>query len=403
MRYDFDREIDRRGTCATKWEFIQREDTALELERTDRFFGEGRTLPMWVADMDFPCPQPVIEALVTRATHGIYGYSSPSEAYIQSVIQWMKRRQGWEIAPESICIAPGVVPALCMLVQAFTHPGEGVLIQPPVYYPFAAAIERNGAHVVRNPLILEGGQYRMDFEDLERKAADPQVKMAILCSPHNPVGRVWEAEELRRFAEICRANDVLIISDEIHGDLIYPGRTFTPFAALGKALAEQAVICTAPSKTFNLAGLHMSNIIVPDPRLRQRFQQALLKNGLTGVNPFGLAACTAAYDEGEDWLEQVLEYLDGNLTALRQHLRHHVPQITLIEPQGTYLAWLDCRQLGLSRPALHRLMLERARVYLDEGHIFGEDGEGFERMNIACPRPVLREALDRIQQAVHSR
>ena len=403
MRYDFDREIDRRGTCATKWEFIQREDTALELERTDRFFGEGRTLPMWVADMDFPCPQPVIEALVTRATHGIYGYSSPSEAYIQSVIQWMKRRQGWEIAPESICIAPGVVPALCMLVQAFTHPGEGVLIQPPVYYPFAAAIERNGARVVRNPLILEGGQYRMDFEDLERKAADPQVKMAILCSPHNPVGRVWEAEELRRFAEICRANDVLIISDEIHGDLIYPGRTFTPFAALGKALAEQAVICTAPSKTFNLAGLHMSNIIVPDPRLRQRFQQALLKNGLTGVNPFGLAASTAAYDEGEDWLEQVLEYLDGNLTALRQHLRHHVPQITLIEPQGTYLAWLDCRQLGLSRPALHRLMLERARVYLDEGHIFGEEGEGFERMNIACPRPVLREALDRIQQAVHSR
>jgi len=403
MRYDFDREIDRRGTCATKWEFIQREDTALELERTDRFFGEGRTLPMWVADMDFPCPQPVIEALVTRATHGIYGYSSPSEAYIQSVIQWMKRRQGWEIAPESICIAPGVVPALCMLVQAFTRPGEGVLIQPPVYYPFAAAIERNGARVVRNPLILEGGQYRMDFEDLERKAADPQVKLAILCSPHNPVGRVWKAEELRRFAEICRANDVLIISDEIHGDLIYPGRTFTPFAALGKALAEQAVICTAPSKTFNLAGLHMSNIIVPDPRLRQRFQQALLKNGLTGVNPFGLAACTAAYDEGEDWLEQVLEYLDGNLTALRQHLRHHVPQITLIEPQGTYLAWLDCRQLGLSRPALHRLMLERARVYLDEGHIFGEEGEGFERMNIACPRPVLREALDRIQQAVHSR
>jgi cystathionine beta-lyase len=403
MRYDFDREIDRRGTCATKWEFIQREDTPLELERTDRFFGEGRSLPMWVADMDFPCPQPVTEALVTRAAHGIYGYSSACEAYFRSVVEWMKRRQGWEIAPESICIAPGVVPALCMLVQAFTRPGEGVLIQPPVYYPFAAAIERNGARVLRNPLVLEDGQYRMDYEDLERKAADPQVRLAILCSPHNPVGRVWEAEELRHFAEICRANDVLIISDEIHGDLVYPGRTFTPFAALGKALAEQAVICTAPSKTFNLAGLHMSNIILADPRLREQFQQALLKNGLTGVNPFGLAAVQVAYDEGDDWLDQLLEYLAGNVTALRQHLRQHVPQITLIEPQGTYLAWIDCRRLGLSRPALHNLMLERARVYLDEGHIFGEEGEGFERMNIACPRPVLREALDRIQQAVHAR
>lgn len=400
MRYDFDREIDRQGTDATKWEFIQREDTPLELERTDRFFGEGRTLPMWVADMDFPCPQPVIEALVTRAAHGVYGYSSASEAYFRSVVDWMKRRQGWEIAPESICLAPGVVPALCMLVQAFTRPGDGVLIQPPVYYPFAAAIERNGARVMRNPLILEDGQYRMDFEDLERKAADPQVRLAILCSPHNPVGRVWKPDELRRFAEICRANDVLIISDEIHGDLTYPGHTFTPFAALGGALADQAVICTAPSKTFNLAGLHLSNIIVPDSSLRRQFQSTLLKNGLTGLNPFSLVAARAAYEQGEDWLLQILDYLDGNLTALRQHLRQHVPQITLIEPQGTYLAWIDCRRLGLSRQALHSLMLERARVCLDEGHIFGEEGEGFERMNIACPRPLLTEALDRIREAV---
>ncbi len=400
MRYDFDREIDRQGTDATKWEFIQREDTPLHLERTDRFYGEGRTLPMWVADMDFPCPQPVIEALAGRVARGVYGYTSPSEAYFQSVIDWMKRRQGWEPSAESICISPGVVPALCMLIQTFTRPGEGVLIQPPVYYPFAAAIERNGAQVVRNPLILEDDRSRMDFADLERKASHPQVRLAILCSPHNPVGRAWELDELCRFAEICRANDVLIISDEIHGDLIYPGHTFTPFAALGGALADQAVVCTAPSKTFNLAGLHISNIIVPDPGLRQQFQGTLLKNGLTGVNPFSLVAVRAAYEQGEDWLGQVLDYLDGNLITLRQYLAQKMPQITLIEPEGTYLAWLDCRRLGLSRQELHDLMLNRARVYLDEGHIFGEQGEGFQRMNIACPRPLLPEALDRLRKAV---
>ena len=402
MRYDFDREIDRRGTDATKWEFIQREDTPLQLEPTDRFFGEGRRLPMWVADMDFPCPQPVLEALAERAAHGIYGYTSPSSAYFQSITEWMRRRQGWEVAAESICISPGVVPALCMLVQTFTQPGDGVLIQPPVYYPFGAAVELNGARIVPNPLLLENGRYRMDYTDLRRKAADPQVKLAILCSPHNPVGRVWEPDELRRFAEICQENNVLIIADEIHGDLIYPGHTFTPFAALGGRLAEQAVICTAPSKTFNLAGLLTSNIIVSDPDLRTRFQSTLLKNGLTGINPFSLVALQAAYTQGDEWLTQVLAYLNDNLSFLRRGLAQRLPEVGLIEPEGTYLCWLDFRRLGLSRQALHDLTLHRAGVYLDEGHIFGEQGEGFARMNIACPRPLLKEALNRLVQAIQA-
>jgi len=242
----------------------------------------------------------------------------------------------------------------------------------------------------------------MDYADLERKAADPQVKLAILCSPHNPVGRVWTAQELRRFAEICREHGVLVISDEIHGDLIYPGLSFASLATLGGELAEQAVICTAPSKTFNLAGLQTSNIIVSDPDLRSRFQGTLLKNGLTGINPFSLVALQAAYTQGDQWLTQVLAYLNDNLSYLRQVLARQLPQVRLIEPEGTYLSWLDFRQLGLSRQALHDLTLHRAGVYLDEGHIFGEQGEGFARMNIACPRPLLKEALNRLVQAVQA-
>jgi cysteine-S-conjugate beta-lyase len=402
MHYDFDREIDRRGTNSAKWESIQSEDDALQWEHTDRFFGQGRTLPMWVADMDFACPKPVVEALVARATHGIYGYTAPTDSYHQALIEWMRRRQGWEVSPEWICFSPGVVPALCMLVQAFTLPGEAVLIQPPVYYPFFSAIAKNGAIAVTSPLILEAGRYRMDYDDLARKAADPRVKMAILCSPHNPVGRVWSRAELQQFADICLEHDILIVSDEIHGDLILPGHSFTPFAALGSDLARQAVICTAPSKTFNLAGLHTSNIIVPDADLRALFQRTLDRNGIFDIGTFGMVALEAAYNHGEDWLSQVLEYLQGNVAFLRQYVTTHIPQISVIEPEGTYLVWLDCRKLGLGRLELKDLMLKRAKVYLDEGYIFGAEGEGFERINIACPRSVLAEALERIRDAVAS-
>jgi len=400
VNYDFDTEISRAGTNAAKWEFIQEGQDPHHMEHTDKFYGENRILPMWVADMDFPCPQRVVEALVARARHGIYGYTAPTDAYYSAVVSWMKRRQGWQVDPEWICITPGVVPALNMLVRTFVSPGEKVLIQPPVYHPFFHAIENNQAELAANALIYENGRYRMDYADLETKAKDPSVKLAILCSPHNPVGRVWSRDELLRFGDICLGNDVLVVSDEIHADLIYKGHTFTPWVSLGEAFAQHAVVCTAPSKTFNLAGLHTSNIVIPNAELRARFKKTLQSNGLVGIGPFGLVALEAAYTHGEEWLDQVLDYLEGNLHYLEDYVAHHIPRISVVRPEGTYLAWLDCRGLGLDKWALKHLMLNEARVFLDEGFIFGPEGEGFERINIACPRSILVEALERIREAM---
>jgi cystathionine beta-lyase len=400
MKYDFDAEVDRRDTNSLKWEFIQSEEDPLKCELTDRFFGEDRILPLWVADMDFPSPKPVVDALVARAQHGIYGYTMPTPAFYQAFVRWMQRRHGWEVAPEWICITPGALPALNMLVRAFVPPGDRVLIQPPVYYPFYSAIEDNGAEVALNPLIYEDGRYRMDFGDLEAKCGDPKVKMAIFCSPHNPVGRVWTEDELAHFGQICIDNDVLVVSDEIHSDLIFKGHTFTPFAKVSEAFAQSSITCNAPSKTFNLAGLHTCCIVIPNEELRSAFEGIVESNGMVTVGAFGAVALQAAYDHGEEWLGQLLEYLQGNLEYLEEYVAKHIPQLTVVPLEGTYLVWLDCRRLGLNKSELQQLMLEEARVYLDEGFVFGPEGEGFERMNIACPRAVLAEALERIRQAV---
>jgi cystathionine beta-lyase len=400
VKYDFDSEIDRKGTNASKWEFIQEGKDPHHRERTDKFYGENRILPMWVADMDFACPVPVVEALVTRAQHGIYGYTAPTDSYYRALKSWMKRRQGWEVDPEWVCITPGVVPALNMLIRTFVPPGEKVLIQPPVYHPFFHAIKNNQAELVANALVYDNGRYHMDFADLEGKAQDPAVKVALLCGPHNPVGRVWTRDELIRFGEICIENDVLIVSDEIHADLIYKGITFTPFACLGEDLFQNAIVCTAPSKTFNLAGLKTSNIVIPDEELRAEFKKTLQSNGLAGINTFGLVATEAAYNHGEEWLDQVLAYIEDNLNFLEVYVAQHIPQISVVRPEGTYLVWLDCRKLGLDKWELKDLMLREARVYLDDGFIFGPEGEGFQRMNIACPRSIVVEALERIREAV---
>ena len=400
MNYNFDVEVDRRDTNSVKWEFMKGGEDRPQLQHTHRFFGKNRTLPMWVADMDFISPRSVVDALTARAQHGIYGYTAPTQDFYQSVVRWMQRRHDWEIAPEWICISPGVVPALNMLVRAFVSPGDRVLIQPPVYRPFYRAIENNNAELALNPLVYEDGRYRMDIEDLEAKCRDPKVKMAILCNPHNPVGRVWTREELAQFGKICIDNGVLVVSDEIHGDLIYKGNIFTPFANANDSFSQNSIICTSPSKTFNLAGLQTSCVVIPNEDLRSSFNKVLQSNGLSGISVFGVVAVQAAYDHGEEWLVQLLEYIEDNLKYLEQYIAEHIPQLTVVRPEGTYLVWLDCHRLRLGKWELKQFMLEEAKIYFEEGFIFGPEGEGFERINIACPRAILVEALDRIRQTI---
>ena len=400
MPTNFDIEIDRRYTGSVKWEFAIDSEDPSQKSRIDACFGSNRVLPMWVADMDFPSPEPVIKALQKRAQHGIFGYTQPDQAYLEAVTGWMKKRHGWHVEESWIVTTQGVVPALHLLVRALTQPGDKILIQRPVYYPFFSAIEKNGCRIVSNSLVMTDGQYRMDYDDLETKAADPDVKLAILCSPHNPVGRVWTREEIQRFGHICLRNQVRVISDEIHGDLVYPGVTFSPFAVADSAFQENTVVCTAPSKTFNLAGLQTSNIFIPDTKIRQKFKESLLANGLFGLNPFGMTACRVAYEEGEPWLEDLLHYLKANLDALINFFDSEIPEIRVIHPEGTYLVWLDCRSLGLDKHQLRNLFLNQARVFLDEGSLFGPEGDGYERINIACPRSLLMEALERIVDAI---
>jgi cystathionine beta-lyase len=395
-QFDFDQEINREGTSSVKWEYHVHSGKAEFWEDTKANRGDDRLLPMWVADMDFRCPEPVIQALRDRVEHGVFGYSAKSAEYVQAVCDWFGHRHNWSVEPDWVLPIPGVVPALNVAVRAFTQPGDQVIVQRPVYYPFFRVSRNNGCEIVSNGLIYKDGQYSMDFDDLEKKAADPKAKMLILCSPHNPIGRIWTADELSRLAEICARHDVIVIADEIHCDLILPGNSFTPFATLGERAAQNTVICTAPSKSFNLAGLHSSNMIIPNPELRERFATAQAEQSLPGMTPFGIVATMAAYREGEPWLDAVLEYIAGNAQLVMDTFAEHEPRVKPILPQGTYLQWIDCRGLGLDKDALEDLMLNKAKIYFDEGYIFGEEGEGFERINLACPRPLLKQALDRM-------
>lgn len=402
MYVDFDSEIDREGTNSIKWEYHNHGGVSQPWDKASRRHGADRTLAMWVADMDFRCPEPVIQALRDRVEHGIFGYSNKTDSYFEAVTGWFARRQDWRIERDWIVSVPGVVPALNVVVRGFTQPGDRVIVQRPVYYPFFRVTNNNGAEVVSNGLVFENGSYRMDLEDLERKAADPKAKLLILCSPHNPMGKVWGADELRAVAEICARHGVLVVADEIHGDLLHPGVRFTPFATLGEAAANNCIVCTAPSKTFNLAGLHTSNIVIPNKAIRERYQQALAAQSLPGMSPFGIVATEAAYRDGEPWLDAVMQYVAGNARRMTEFLAAELPQFQVIQPEGTYLLWFDCRSLGLDQDALEDLMLNKAKIYFDEGYIFGPEGAGFERINIACPRPLLDEALVRMRDAVRA-
>lgn len=385
-KYDFDAIIERRHTNSVKW------DTN----------GNENILPMWVADMDFAAPPPVVEAIKKRAESGIFGYTFAPESYHEAVGEWLRKRHNMEVKAEWIKFGPGVVPALNMLIRAYTEPGDKVIIQKPVYYPFFSAIENNHRQIADNPLKFADGQYSMDFDDLESKAKDPQAKVLLLCSPHNPVGRVWTRAELTTLGDICLRNGVIVIADEIHQDLIYRGHRHTVFATINEAFAQNSVTCTAPSKTFNLAGLQTSSIIIPNERLRALYAAVLESNSLTRPNIFGMVALEAAYRYGEEWLEQLLDYLQGNRDYLMDFVAQKMPQIKVIKPQGTYLAWMDFRELGFRGKALENFMLNKANLWLDEGYIFGNAGDGFERINIACPRATLAKALNQLNSAVFS-
>ena len=389
MKYNFDEVIDRKNTDSMKW-------SASYLEQ---HFGSADCVPLWVAYMDFRTAQPVIDAVTERAGHGIYGYALAGDEFYEAVIKWQKRRNGWEVKKEWIVFSPGVVPALWHIVRTFCSPGEKVILQSPVYYPFYKVIEDNGCQVINNRLINNGGRYEMNFEELERQAEDSSVKMMILCSPHNPVGRVWTKEELRRVSEICFANDVLLVSDEIHSDLVFRPNVHTPAASLSEELMMNTITCMAPSKTFNLAGVQVSDVIVPDRRLRRRLAGSLKSAGVM-PNVFGLAAQTAAYNEGEEWLEQLLEYLAGNLDFMENFITSELPEVKSRRPEGTYLAWLDFSGYGFTTEELQNRMKNKAGVALDDGYIFGDGGEPCQRINFACPRSVLIKAMERLRKGV---
>jgi len=392
MKYNFDEVIDRTNYHSVKWD---------ELETK---FGDipNDVLPMWIADMEFRSPKPVIEAIKNAAEHGIYGYTSRPDSYYRAIIDWMERRHDWKIKKDWMAFSPGVVPALSFIIRAFTQPGDKVVVQPPVYYPFFRVIENNGCHVVNNPLKLSNKKYFIDYDDLERKIDDPRVKLLILCSPHNPVGRVWQKEELIILGEICLEHNVIVVSDEIHADILFKGYRHIPFASISPAFAHHSITCTAPSKTFNLAGLQTSTIIIPNKKYYKIYENILDSFALDKNNVFGLVALEAAYRDGEEWLEQLLSYLNKNLEFLMKYFKERIPKIKVIKPEGTYLIWLDCRELGLSTKDLNNFMIKKAKVVLDGGDWFGAEGMGFMRINIAFPRSFLEEGLKRIERAVNN-
>lgn len=390
MNYDFDEAIDRRGTNCCKWDGAEKAGHS------------PHEISMWVADMDFRCPQPAIDALVARAQEGIFGYTQTPASYYTAMCDWFRRRHGFRPREEWVVLTPGVCFALSMAVRCFTQEGDAVLIQPPVYYPFANTIVQNGRRVANAPLTCnDDGSYSIDFAEFERVVASERPSLFIMSNPHNPVGRAWTEAELRRMGQICQEHGVLVVADEIHADFDRPGHPHVCYASLGEAFAQSCVVCTAPSKTFNLAGLQLSNILVPNPELRRRFADEVCATGYDESSCFGLAAATACFEQGDEWLDQLKSYLEGNIALVREFLGARVPALRLTEPESTYLLWVDCRALGLSDDELARFIQHDARLWLDMGSLFGKEGEGFIRLNVACPRSTVQAALERLEAAVN--
>lgn len=386
---DFDTVVERRNTDCLKYDFAVR---------------RGRpenVLPLWVADMDFKTSSRILDAIIKRVEHGIFGYSEVGESYFNAVAGWLSKHHGMDIKSNWLVKTPGVVFALATAVKAYTDEGDAVLIQQPVYYPFKEVIEDNKRVAVSSDLVLEQDEkYGIDFTDFEKKIVDNNVKLFLFCSPHNPVGRVWTKEELKKIGDICIAHNVIVVSDEIHEDFVYENHKHIPFITTNEKLEDYCITCTSPAKTFNLAGLQISNIIIPNAGLRHAFKREINATGYSQLNTIGLVACEAAYTYGEEWYAQLMKYLKGNLDYVREFLKNRLPKVKLIEPEGTYLVWLDFRQLKLSERELEELIVNKAGLWLDSGAIFGSVGEGFERINIATSRKILEEAFEKLAGAV---
>ncbi len=389
MRWDFDEIVAREETNCVKYDLRK------------EVFGTRDLIPLWVADMDFKTPDFIIKALKKRLDHEIMGYSFRQAAYYRSIIDWLRARHNWKIEKEWICYSPGVVPSLNLCTLAFTRPGDSVIVQPPVYFPFFSAVESHGRNLVYNQLIEKDGRWLMDFEGLEA-LVDATTKMIIISNPHNPVGRAWSAEELNQLAGICLKKNILILSDEIHNDLLLPGFSHLPLANISDNIAEITVTCIAPSKTFNMAGLSTSSVIISNPVLRKYFNSKIDHLHLGNGNIFGTEASVAAYSEGQEWLDELMDYINGNVEYVQNYLRELIPEITPVQPEATYMIWLDCRQLGMTGKELQDFFVNRAKVGMNEGSTFGPGGEGFMRMNLATTRETVKRAMEQIENAISS-
>ncbi|MDP4291453.1 MAG: PatB family C-S lyase [Bacteroidota bacterium] len=387
MNYSFDEIVDREGTACVKWDL------------RDKVFGNADVLPMWVADMDFKTPGFITDAIIKRAQHPVYGYSFRTEGYYSSIINWIQVQHGWSIERDWILFSPGVVPVLFMAALAFTNPGDKILIQTPVYPPFYDAVLKNNRKLVFNPLILKDNRYEIDFEDLDQKLDG--TRMMIISNPHNPVGRVWTKDELLEIGRLCLKHKVVLISDEIHCDLVFSAYKHIPTASLSPEIADITVTCVAASKTFNTAGLSTSNVIISNPELRSRLENTILSVHVDSGNLFGSIATEAAYTYGREWHKQLIDYLEKNVNLVRSFLKEKLPAIRLIEPEATYLLWLDFRELGLSQSDLVKLLINKGRLGFNDGAAFGKEGYGFMRVNVGCPRSMLLDGLQRLEHALN--
>lgn len=391
MGYDFNETIERKNTNSLKYDFA-----------AERNKPEG-LLPLWVADMDFKVPDEVIDALIKKSRQGIFGYSETKNDYTDVLKNWYSDNFGWNIENDWLVKTPGVVFAICMAIRALSEKGDSILIQRPVYYPFSSAILDNERKLINNPLVYDNGRYHINFEDFENKIIQNKVKVFILCSPHNPVGRVWTKEELIKLGDICFKHNVIVVSDEIHADFVYSGHKHQVFANLKEEFSEITITCTSPSKTFNVAGLQVSNIFIKNKQIRNKFKKEVYKTGYSQLNIMAITACSTAYKYGREWLDELKSYLEDNINFVRSFLSENLPEVKLIEPEGTYLIWLDFKNLGLSTEQLEDLIINKAKLWLDGGTMFGPEGGGFQRINIACPRSLLEKALQNLKEAVKNK